>query len=153
MRPLLGGSGRPAPYLLSWSRKYMPHVSVRPDSTTRRPAGYRMVTRRPPRNDRAVSPPCSRRVRRRHDVLEVQLHAVGQRELRHRAAGAGALEAYLDDPVLHVDELDVATVGLQGRTDVAESLLDLLLEFSHLLSPPRRLRAAACARRSSPWIG
>ena len=56
---------------------------------------------------------------------------------------AGALEAYLDDAVLHVDQLDVATVGLQGRADVAESLLDLLLDdLPYVLSPPNRLRAA-----------
>ena len=101
------------------------------------------VTKRPDgrRRHLSVTPPAVRHARAttqhrhvldaldaRHHVLEVPLHAVGQRELGHRAAGAGALEAHLHDSVLHVDELDVATVGLQGRADVTESVLDLLLE-------------------------
>ncbi len=61
--PWRPGSPRSGPSVVKW-RVYAPCVSVRPDSTTRRPTSYRAVTRRPPWNDRAVSPPCSRRVRR-----------------------------------------------------------------------------------------
>src|SRR5665647_3569192 len=61
--PWRPGSPRSGPSVVQWG-VYAPCVSVRPDSTTRRPASYRAVTRRPPSNHRAVSPPCSRRVRR-----------------------------------------------------------------------------------------
>ena len=69
----------------------------------------------------------------RHHVLEVPLDAVRQRQLRHGATGTRALEAHLHHTVVrHVDELDVATVGLQSRADVTKRLLDLLLDLSHM---------------------
>jgi len=49
------------------------------------------------------------------------LYAMRERHLRHRTAAAGAQKAYLYHTVDHVDQLDIATVGLQGWTDVFQS--------------------------------
>src|SRR5438309_1780283 len=64
-----------------------------------------------------------------HDPLDARL----EREDRRRAGAAGAHELQVDDAVILVDadEDDVATVGLHGRTDQLDDLLDLLFHGNH----------------------
>lgn len=67
-----------------------------------------------------------------HDLwnlfLQHPLDTVREGQLRHRAAAAGTLQSNLNHAILcHFDQLDVSSVGLQGRTDLVERSLDTFL--------------------------
>lgn len=56
--------------------------------------------------------------------LQHSLDAISERQLRHRAATARALQRYLDYTVLrNVNEFDIAAIGLKSRTDLIECCL------------------------------
>ena len=68
----------------------------------------------------------------RHLLPNRPLDAHLERHLRPGAAPAGPVEADADDAlVIHVDQLEVAAVGLNGRADDFD---DLLYLFTHKAS-------------------
>ena len=74
--------------------------------------------------------------------LKHPLHTHAQSHLRHGAAAAGAHQLDLDDArgLVDIDQLDVAAVVLQSRTDAVQCLLDSIFHVSLLASEPVQLR-------------
>jgi len=72
----------------------------------------------------------------RNLLLEDTLNAVGKCHLRHGTAGARADQPDLHDAAFNIDELDIATIGLQCGPDSVEYLLHALFHRNSLRASP-----------------
>lgn len=78
-------------------------------------------------------------------LLERVFYGVAQSHLRHRTTGAGARESHLYGAVfLDVDELNIASVRLQGGPNLLQHCLNFVShEFTSLGSSPADFRLGA----------